>query len=54
MRGKVHFLGSHFASRAACGRMILVHREAETRQPRHTANKAEVTCSVCLKVLEES
>ncbi|HEY3516106.1 MAG TPA: hypothetical protein VGL98_03595 [Gammaproteobacteria bacterium] len=48
---KIHFLGSSFASSAACGRAILTHREAEHGGPAHTADRDLVTCEKCRATL---
>lgn len=48
MTRATHFLGTIFASRAACGRMILAY---QTDAPAHTADRTKVTCRACRSVL---
>lgn len=48
---KVHFLGTVYASRAACGRMILAWRDDA---PEHSDDVEAVTCAACLSVLSNA
>lgn len=49
-RRKVHFMGSRFGTRAACGTMILPERAEEERQPLWTSDDAQVTCTRCATI----
>lgn len=42
---KLHYLGSEYASRTACGRLVLAHRS--DRKVKTTAIVANVTCLSC-------
>ena len=43
-KGRTHYLGSTYASRTACGRMVITYM---ANQPNHSDNKTEVDCAKC-------